>query len=158
MILFFVYFFTKKIITISQSYYSFSVVASILILTIIEFILIFIYFNNKLIKNVEEIDESEPSVLSEFSHSKENIDISNMIKHKKRYIKLQNWANFCGISALIFIYAGFDQIILALDNITEISITLLATHEITSFILICLGIFFSIKFWLSYRKLKKLLS
>lgn len=158
LILLFVYFFTKKIVKISQSYYSFSIVASILILTIIEFILIFVYFNNKLIKNVEEIDASKLSVSSEFSYSKENLDISNMIKHKKRYIKLQNWANFCGISVLIFIFAGFDQIILALDNITEISIILLATHELTSLILTCFGIFFGIKLWISYRKLKKLLS
>lgn len=156
----------KKIIKIplnfSNSYISLFLVLIVLIFMMVNYFVIFNVFDKKILKTVNELDDEEIKLyISELSLNPQiyhqNVDVINIIQNKKEYLKYLNLISYCLMCMFMFVLLSFDELRTSLEYL-NINLILQTIHLLIGlFCLLCI-IFFLVKLFLTYKKLKNIIT
>lgn len=156
----------KKIIktqlNFSNSYISLFLILIVFILMVVNYFVIFNVFDKKILKIVNELDDEEIKFyLSELSLNPQiyhqNVDVINIIQNKKEYLKYLNLISYFLMCTFMFVLLSFDELRTSLEYL-NINLILQTIHLLIGlFCLLCI-IFFLVKLFLTYKKLKNIIT
>ncbi|QDY87148.1 hypothetical protein FRW55_03225 [Mycoplasma anserisalpingitidis] len=145
---------------ISEIYIFVFLLIFFIVLGALLYILLFNYFDNKIIKMVESVGWNEfNSYLVDYKphqlHYNRYLEIFNILKYKKKYLSYQSWIWFAIIELVAIFALGIRSITLALSYLNN-NLTYFFIILIVSIALICWLWFLALKVFSSNKKLRNI--